>query len=55
MLLYSDDAVFLIRNPVKSLRVLKDVLKAYGEASGYRVNENKSMIMGSGAESYKKM
>lgn len=46
VLLYAVDAVFLMSNPEKYLRVLKKMLNAYGEVSGYRVNEMKSVIMG---------
>lgn len=38
--------MFLLQDPVNSLKALKVVLNCFGEVSGYKVNESKSIIMG---------
>lgn len=44
--LYADDAVFIIGVPGRTLKVLKEVLTAFGEVSGFKVNKTKSIILG---------
>lgn len=46
MMLYADDAICLLQNPVSSVKMLKSQLKLFGEVSGYKVNKLKSTIMG---------
>lgn len=38
--------VFFLQNPLESLEALKVLLGTYSKSSGYKVNENKTMIMG---------
>lgn len=44
--LYTDDAGFLLQNPVYSLEELKSLLYWFGSVSGCKVNEMKSVIVG---------
>lgn len=46
VLLYADDAVFLLQDPGNSLKALQLLLTQFGEISGYKVNELKSTIIG---------
>lgn len=45
IMLYADDLVFLLRNPVSSL-IVKKLLSEYGRVSGFSMNQSKSPIMG---------
>lgn len=46
ILLYADDIVFTLQNPLVSLIELKNELCKFGEVSGYRINEKKSALHG---------
>lgn len=50
LLLYADDIVFILGNPVQSLRMVKELLLKYVKVSGFSVNQNKSTIMGMNIE-----
>lgn len=43
--LYVDYAVFIIGDPGKTLKVLIEMLIAFGAVSGFKVNESKSIIL----------
>lgn len=45
IMLYAEDVVFLLSNPVESLKIVKELLLVYGKVSGFCVNKNKSTIM----------
>lgn len=46
ILLYADDMVFLLQDPVNSLRVLQLILTQFSKLLGYKINESKLVIMG---------
>lgn len=46
ILLYADDAVFIVGEPQYSLRELKRLLHQYGRVSDYKVNETICTILG---------
>lgn len=42
--LYADDTVFFLQKSLRSMRALQFILKVYSDISGYKVNENKSLV-----------
>lgn len=48
--LYADDVVLFISQPEKSVPVLLDLIKTFGEVSGYTINWQKSEFMSLGAD-----
>lgn len=48
--LYADDVVLFISEPEKSVPVLLDLIRAFGEVSGYTINWQKSEFMSLGAD-----
>lgn len=44
--LYADDIVCFLRKPVDSMKVLSDILRDFGEVSGYQVIQRRSILMG---------
>lgn len=45
ILLYAGDAVFMLQDPVKSLRALHLILTQFDKVSSYKINEAKSTIV----------
>uniref|UniRef100_A0A3B3UPC7 Reverse transcriptase domain-containing protein n=1 Tax=Poecilia latipinna TaxID=48699 RepID=A0A3B3UPC7_9TELE len=46
ILLYTDDVLLTLTDPVKSIQALIDCVNKFGKISGYKVNYGKSEIMG---------
>lgn len=44
--LYADDVVFYLQNLIRSLTFLNVLISGFAAASGFKVNEKKSVIMG---------
>ena len=46
LMLYADDVVLILTNPITSLRCLSQVLDSFHDASGFKINMSKSELMG---------
>ena len=46
LMLYADDIILILTNPVASLQCLLRVLDSFHEASGFKINASKSELMG---------
>lgn len=45
VLLYEDDVVFTLQDPITSIYTLSKELTHFGEVSGYHINDSKSVMM----------
>lgn len=45
LLLYADNATFVLQEPIASFQVVNNVLVQLGKVSGYKVNEAKSVLL----------
>lgn len=48
--LYADDVIIFLLQSEKSISILLDLIKSFGEVSGYAINGKKSKFMSLGAD-----
>lgn len=50
--LYVDDTLFIVQNPINSIKAIGEVLELFGKASGYKINVSKSVMLVQGITSW---